>query len=104
MDPRLALKFYWSDRKSYLINHRQLLTTYPKLPVFARPERCRGIYNPCSEGTYKVGMWKINYSSRQNMASSKRVMESHKEGGALEVAFSSVPTLHVLVFIFRNGF
>lgn len=38
------------------------------------------------------------------MASSKRVMESHKEGGALEVAFSSVPTLHVLVFIFRNGF
>lgn len=27
MDPWLALKFYWSDRKSYLINHRQLLIT-----------------------------------------------------------------------------
>lgn len=38
------------------------------------------------------------------MASRKRVMESHKEGGALEVALSSVPTLHVLVFIFRSRF
>ena len=49
-------------------------------------------------------MWKINYGSRQNIASSKRVMGSQKEGGALEVALSSVPTLNVLIFIFRSRF
>lgn len=43
-------------------------------------------------------MWKMNYSSKQNMAIGRRVMGHQKKGGALEVALSSLPTLSVLIF------